>query len=67
MDRYATRLVRYMAGHTDDIEITVATKIAQLTVDDGGGRKGRQESGPRPISLEPSVSQVPVPYHSSPV
>jgi glycosyltransferase involved in cell wall biosynthesis len=44
-----------MAGHSDDLEITVATKIAQLTVDDGGSRKGRQESGPRPISLEPRI------------
>jgi len=45
-----------MAGHTDDLEIIVATKIAQLTVDDGGGGKGPQESGPRPISLEPGLS-----------
>lgn len=60
MDRYASRIVHHMEGLSSDCEITVATKIGRLTLDQPKSGAGEMRMGPRPLpqKLRLSLPQI---------
>lgn len=54
MDRYASRLVQQITDHASGLEISVASEIGSLTVDEGTRVPGRRESGSGTHRLEPT-------------